>query len=332
MNRGAKIVIVAVVALFALTGIYYAFSPAKSRTAASRDADAGGAESAAGRISDPIAPGASVPQTLTMGPSTGATTGGSMATPPDAAFAKPSPGTNLPAAGTGAPAAASVPPTGTASTAPALGTAGTGTAAAGGMPNSLAPVIAPPTAGTATSTPASPRILPPERTATGVPTAPSAATTPAINPPSSSTAPALSAKPVVAPAPAPGSTKYTVKAGDTFSTIAGDFYKDTRKWSAIAKANPGVDPSKLKVGQVINVPTDGAVARQATTVPERASAASRPSGTTHTVASGETLSAIAERYLGSKGAWKRLYEANKDAIGSDPAKLKVGTKLVIPAA
>ncbi|MBU3729853.1 MAG: LysM peptidoglycan-binding domain-containing protein [Phycisphaerales bacterium] len=82
---------------------------------------------------------------------------------------------------------------------------------------------------------------------------------------------------------------------------------------------------------MIKVPTDGAMARQATTVPERASASSRPTGATHTVASGETLSAIAERYLGSKGAWKRLYEANKDAIGSDPAKLKVGMKLVIPA-
>lgn len=146
-------------------------------------------------------------------------------------------------------------------------------------------------------------------------------------------APTATTKPVTATATASaGTTRYTIKAGDTLSTIAGEFYKDTRKWTAIAKANPGIDPSKLKVGQVISVPTDGAVARQATTVPERASASTRPTGSTHTVASGETLSAIAERYLGSKGAWKRLYDANKDAIGSDPAKLKVGTKLVIPSA
>lgn len=141
----------------------------------------------------------------------------------------------------------------------------------------------------------------------------------------------MAAKPAAAAPAAPGMTSYTIKPGDTFSTIAGEFYKDTRKWSVIASANPGVDPSRLKVGQVIKVPADGAVARQATTVPERASAAPRSSGSTHTVAKGETLAAIAERYLGSKGAWKRLYEANKDAIGSDPAKLKVGTKLVIPA-
>ncbi len=332
MNRGAKIVIVAVVALFALTGIYYAFSPAKSRTSASRDADAGGAESAAGRISDPIAPGASVPQTLTMGPSAGSMGGGATATPPDAAFAKPGVSANAPAPGAGTPAVGGTPATGTGSTATALGTAGTGTASASGIPNSLAPVIAPPAGGAAPATAGSPRILPPERTATGMPNAAAPATTPSITPPSTPTAPALSAKPAVAPSAATGTTKYTIKSGDTLSTIAGDFYKDTRKWSVIAKANPGIDPSKLKVGQVINVPTDGAVARQATTVPERASASSRPSGNTHTVATGETLSAIAERYLGSKGAWKRLYEANKDAIGSDPAKLKVGTKLVIPAA
>lgn len=324
MNRGAKIVIVAVVALFALTGIYYAFSPAKSRTASQRDADAGGAESATGRISDPIAPGASVPQTLTMGPSTGST-----ATPPDAAFAKPGASANVPAPGAGTPAVGGIPATGTGSTATAMGS---GTASASGVPNSLAPVIAPPTGGAAPATPGSPRILPPERTATGMPSAPAPATTPSITPPSTPTAPALSVKPTVAPSAAPGTTKYTIKSGDTLSTIAGEFYKDTRKWSVIAKANPGIDPSKLKVGQVINVPTDGAVARQATTVPERASASSRPTGNTHTVATGETLSAIAERYLGSKGAWKRLYDANKDAIGSDPAKLKVGTKLVIPAA
>jgi nucleoid-associated protein YgaU len=196
-------------------------------------------------------------------------------------------------------------------------------------------VIAPPVAPGATASGAAapgastPRILPPERTATA-PAAPTVTGTPpaTINPPSSG-APAV-AKAVTAPS-TPASTTYTIKSGDTLSTIAGEFYKDTRKWKAIADANPGIDPSRLKVGQVIKVPAEGGVARQATTVAERASAAPKSSGSTHTVAKGETLAAIAERYLGSKGAWKRLYEANKGTIGSDPAKLKVGTKLVIPA-
>lgn len=330
MNRGAKIVIVAVVALFALTGIYYAFSSPKSRATASRDTDTGGADSAAGRISDPIAPGASVPQTLTMGPSTTAAPAGGAMTPPDAAFARPGAGASAAGAAPGQAGTGASQPALPSTSSTALGTPGTGTMA--GAPNSIAPVIAPPSTVGAPTTGGSPRILPPERTANGMPTGPAPATTPAINPPATGSAGnAVTQKTATAPAAVPNSTKYTIKAGDTLSTIAGDFYKDTRKWSVIAKANPGVDPSRLKVGQVINVPTEGAVARQATTVPERASAAPRAGGSTHTVAKGETLAAIAERYLGSKGAWKKLYDANKDAIGSDPAKLKVGTKLVIPA-
>ena len=326
MNRGAKIVIVAVVALFALTGIYYAFSSPKSRTTAARDTDTGGTDSAAGRISDPIAPGASVPQTLTMGPSTSAP--GAQPTPPDAAFARPTTGANPGTAGlTGTAPGASAQPGATM----AGGLGAGGTAPSAGAPASLAPVIAPPaTVGAAPTIAGSPRILPPERTA-AAPTSPSAtgAMPASINPPSAN--PTVATKPASAPA-APASTSYTIKSGDTLSTIAGEFYKDTRKWKAIADANPGIDPSRLKVGQVIKVPAEGGVARQATTVAERASAATKSSGSTHTVAKGETLAAIAERYLGSKGAWKKLYDANKDAIGSDPAKLKVGTKLMIPAA
>jgi nucleoid-associated protein YgaU len=321
MNRGAKIVIVAVVALFALTGIYYAFSSPKSRTTAAGERDAGTGAPAAGRISDPISPGASVPETLTMGPSTMAP--GGQSTPPDAAFARPTGGTNPGTTGLpGAAPGAGAQPGATAAN--SLATAGPSPTAA--APHSIAPVIAPPVAPGASPTGSgTPRILPPDRTvmapgATGTP--------PSINPPS--TSPTVAAKPVTAPS-APASTSYTIKAGDTLSTIAGEYYKDTRKWKAIADANPGVDPARLKVGQVIKVPSEGALARQATTVAERASAATSASGSTHTVAKGETLAAIAERYLGTKGAWKRLYEANKGTIGGDPAKLKVGTKLVIPA-
>jgi len=319
MNRGAKIVIVAVVALFALTGIYYAFSSPKPRATAAAEKSSGSGTPAAGRISDPIAPGASVPESLTMGPSTLAPN--SQSTPPDAAFARPTtanPGTAGLASAT--PGAATQPGAAVGSGLPSGATA-----PATGSPSSLAPVIAPPAVpGINPPATGTPRILPPERTAT----APAPVTTPTINPPATSTT--VVKKPAAVPtAPAAGS--YTIKAGDTLSTIAGDLYKDTRKWKAIADANPGIDPSRLKVGQVIKVPSEGAMARQATTVAERASAATSSAGSTHTVAKGETLAAIAERYLGTKGAWKRLYEANKGTIGSDPAKLKVGTKLVIPA-
>ena len=54
-------------------------------------------------------------------------------------------------------------------------------------------------------------------------------------------------------------------------------------------------------------------------------AAPRPK--THTVASGDTLSSIAKKY--GKADWKEVYNANKDVIGDDPNKIRVGMELKI---
>lgn len=50
---------------------------------------------------------------------------------------------------------------------------------------------------------------------------------------------------------------------------------------------------------------------------------------THTVAPGETLGAIAQRYLGSAGEWRRIADANSDRI-PNPNVIRVGMELVIP--
>lgn len=52
-------------------------------------------------------------------------------------------------------------------------------------------------------------------------------------------------------------------------------------------------------------------------------------GRNHTVASGETLSTIAQQYLGSAELWDRIYQANRDRI-QDPARIFVGQVLFIP--
>jgi nucleoid-associated protein YgaU len=49
----------------------------------------------------------------------------------------------------------------------------------------------------------------------------------------------------------------------------------------------------------------------------------------HTVKSGDTLSGIAKKLLGSAGRYMDIFNANKDQL-SDPDKIKVGQKLVIP--
>lgn len=50
----------------------------------------------------------------------------------------------------------------------------------------------------------------------------------------------------------------------------------------------------------------------------------------YTVKSGDTLSAIAKQVYGDENAHKRIYNANKDLIGPDPNKIKVGQVLIIP--
>lgn|GEM_PF-1624094 len=51
-----------------------------------------------------------------------------------------------------------------------------------------------------------------------------------------------------------GGSKYTVKAGDTLFHIAATHYGSGGQWKKIAAANPGVNPSKLHVGQTITLP------------------------------------------------------------------------------
>lgn len=50
---------------------------------------------------------------------------------------------------------------------------------------------------------------------------------------------------------------------------------------------------------------------------------------THTVAAGENLSVIAQKYLGDSTRWKEIYDANKDKI-SNPNSIYVGQELTIP--
>ena len=49
----------------------------------------------------------------------------------------------------------------------------------------------------------------------------------------------------------------------------------------------------------------------------------------YTVQSGDTLSAISKKLLGSANRYTEIFNANKDQL-SDPDKIKVGQKLVIP--
>lgn len=59
--------------------------------------------------------------------------------------------------------------------------------------------------------------------------------------------------PPVAPV-APAANTYTVQKGDTLWSIAQRFLGDGKRWREIVEVNPGLEPSKLKIGQVIMLP------------------------------------------------------------------------------
>ena len=53
-------------------------------------------------------------------------------------------------------------------------------------------------------------------------------------------------------------------------------------------------------------------------------------GETYTVSEGDTLGSIAERFYGDPTLWRRIYDANRSAIGDNPDNVRVGTVLTIP--
>ena len=55
--------------------------------------------------------------------------------------------------------------------------------------------------------------------------------------------------------------------------------------------------------------------------------------TTYTVQTGDFLCAIAQKFYGngSEASWRKIYEANKAIIGTEPTQLEIGMVLEIPA-
>jgi LysM repeat protein len=115
-------------------------------------------------------------------------------------------------------------------------------------------------------------------------------------------------------------TDYKIAAGDTFSTLSKKFHVSIK---ALEDANPGVEPTKLKIGQTVHIPppTSSSTA-SAQVVP---SASDNNNGTQmYTVKSGDSLTKIATEFGVTV---KALRSAN--SLTTD--KIVVGQKLKLPA-
>lgn len=146
------------------------------------------------------------------------------------------------------------------------------------------------------------------------------------NEPANTIVPSPAAVPAV-----PGT--HRIQAGETLSSIAAHYYGDDRYHVAILKANPTLLPERLRVGQVINLPDPASIRDTLPNVPARVPAADQPIDPTrqYRVQPGDTLNGIAQRLYGDAIQWVRIYELNKQAIGENPARLRVGQVLALPS-
>ena len=112
--------------------------------------------------------------------------------------------------------------------------------------------------------------------------------------------------PMPGPGFCPGGFIYTIRAGDTFFSLANRFNTTVQ---AIIDVNPGVDPNRLQIGQQICIPVPPPV--------------ECPNGTIYTIRAGDTLFALAQRFGTTVNA---IILANP---GIDPNSLK-STRICIP--
>jgi LysM repeat protein len=128
--------------------------------------------------------------------------------------------------------------------------------------------------------------------------------------------PVTNVSPVVVTPPAETlMTEYVVVKGDTLSSIAK---KHSVTVKAIENANPGVTPTKLKVGQKLAIPaSSGTTANVAPTMDATSGSES------YTVKSGDTLTKIAKQY-------NTTVKAIESANNLTTTRITVGQKLKIP--
>lgn len=169
--------------------------------------------------------------------------------------------------------------------------------------------------------------------------APPAAQLPAAEPVEPPTIRPTAAPTVVPPAgnvpvASPKGREHIVQFGETLSSISAAAYGNPNFYPHILRANPTVDPDRIQPGTKIIVP-DAATVRPASATPTgQAAAAAAPldASRQYRVQAGDSLHGIALRLYGESGKSEAIYQLNKQTIGEDPHKLRIGQVLQLPSA
>jgi len=124
-----------------------------------------------------------------------------------------------------------------------------------------------------------------------------------------------------------------VKPGETLYTIAQRYYGNGEYYRSIIEANPGRVLANGHVREDVRlvIPNKAGLIQAAGqgASPETNGSQQVVTADVIVVQSGQTLSSLAQRYLGSSSRWRDLFDANRDLIDS-PRELAPGMKLKIP--
>jgi nucleoid-associated protein YgaU len=124
---------------------------------------------------------------------------------------------------------------------------------------------------------------------------------------------------------------YTVKTGDSLSSIAQNLYGDSNSWILIAQQNDISQPNLIEVGQQLQLPSDMLIAENVITnlEPQVLSAESieKIMQEKYTIQVGDSLQLIAERALADPNRWPEIARANNILY---PDYIEVGQEIIIP--
>ncbi len=124
---------------------------------------------------------------------------------------------------------------------------------------------------------------------------------------------------------------HRVQPGDTFASIALNYYGSEKLAKFLISSNPEIrDPNRLSIGVLVKIPPapEGALAETATgrSTPNDKAGADR----TYRVQPGDSFYSIARNVLGDASRWKELLTLNKDAVNGDATQLQIGQLVKLP--
>ncbi len=130
-----------------------------------------------------------------------------------------------------------------------------------------------------------------------------------------------------------GDTVHIVQKGETLRTICGIFYGDSGLASAVAQWNDLTNANTIERGQRLALPTRSALVNasftfQASSVTQEP-VVTLPKMGKYTVKSGDTLSEISQKVMGTAKKTQLLIELNKDVM-PNPNRIRPGMVLQYP--